>query len=101
MEPRSTRRGLQAAIDAAAHAGGGTVIVTSGIYRSGSIFVRSHVELRLEQGATILGSQSLADYPMMPTRVAGIEMSWPAALINVYGEHDAEDHRCGHHRRRR
>jgi len=83
-------KGLQAAIDAAAHAGGGTVIVTPGIYRSGSIFVRSHVALRLEQGATILGSQGLADYPMMPTRVAGIEMSWPAALINVYGEHDAE-----------
>ncbi|MFT4115015.1 glycoside hydrolase family 28 protein, partial [Silvibacterium sp.] len=28
--------------------------------------------------------------PMMPTRVAGIEMTWPAALINVYGQHDVE-----------
>ena len=28
--------------------------------------------------------QDLAAYPIMPTRVAGIEMDWPAALINVY-----------------
>ena len=28
--------------------------------------------------------QDLAAYPIMPTRVAGIEMKWPAALINVY-----------------
>jgi polygalacturonase len=82
-------RAIQAAIDAAAKAGGGTAVVTAGTYLSGSIFVRSHVVLAIEQGATILGSQHLADYPMMPTRVAGIEMSWPAALVNVYGERDA------------
>jgi len=80
---------LQAAIDAAAKAGGGTVLVTPGTYRSGSIFVRSNVTLRIQKGATIVGSQSLSDYPTMPTRVAGIEMRWPAALINIYGEHDA------------
>jgi polygalacturonase len=26
---------------------------------------------------------------MMPTRIAGIEMTWPAALVNVYDQHDA------------
>ena len=26
----------------------------------------------------------VAAYPMMQTRVAGLEMQWPAALINVY-----------------
>ena len=82
-------RAIQAAVDAAAKAGGGKVVVAPGTYLSGSIFVRSHVTLEIEQGATIIGSHSLADYPMMPTRVAGIEMSWPAALVNVYGEHDA------------
>jgi polygalacturonase len=81
-------RAIQAAIDAAAKNGGGTVVLTPGVYRSGSIFVKSGTNLRIEQGATLLGSQNIADYPMMPTRVAGIEMSWPAALVNVYGEHD-------------
>lgn len=82
-------KSLQAAIDAAARAGGGTVVVTPGTYLTGSIFVKSHVTLNIEQDATLLGSHSLADYPMMPTRVAGIEMTWPAALVNIYNEHDA------------
>lgn len=74
---------IQKAIDAAAKAGG-TVVVPAGTYRTGAIFVKSGVELRLEKGATLLGSREIADYPEMPTRVAGIEMRWPSALVNVY-----------------
>jgi polygalacturonase len=80
---------IQAALDAAAGAGGGTVILSPGTYLSGSIFVKSRTALEIRQGATILGSHRLDDYPAMPTRIAGIEMSWPAALINIYGQHDA------------
>ncbi|HEY2014141.1 MAG TPA: glycosyl hydrolase family 28 protein [Bryobacteraceae bacterium] len=83
-------KAIQAAIDAAAAAGAGTVVVTPGTYRSGSIFVKSHTTLAIEPGATIVGSGDLTDYPMMPTRVAGIEMSWPAALVNVYAQSDAK-----------
>jgi len=79
---------LQRAIDAAARVHG-TVIVPPGTYLSGSIFVESGVTLNVEAGATILGSQHISDYPMMPTRIAGIEMTWPAALVNVYQQHDA------------
>lgn len=74
---------IQKAMDAAAKAGG-TVVVPAGTYRTGAIFVKSGVELRLEKGATLLGSREIADYPEMPTRVAGIEMRWPSALVNVY-----------------
>jgi polygalacturonase len=81
---------IQSAIDAASRAGGGTVVLTPGTYLSGSIFVKSHTTLDVEEGAKIVGSQSLADYPMMPTRVAGIEMTWPAALVNVYEQSDAK-----------
>jgi polygalacturonase len=81
-------RAIQSAIDAAAQSGGGTVRVTAGTYLSGSIFVKSHTILEIESGATILGSPKLADYPMMATRVAGIDMDWPAALVNVYEQHD-------------
>jgi polygalacturonase len=73
---------LQKAIDAAAKAGG-TVSMKPGIYLTGSIFLKSGVTLDLPKGATLIGSQKLADYPMLPTRIAGIEMTWPAALINV------------------
>ena len=78
---------IQRAIDAAS-VHGGTVIVPPGTYLSGAIFVKSGVTLEIQSGATILGSQSIADYPMMPTRIAGIEMSWPAALVNVYDQRD-------------
>jgi polygalacturonase len=79
---------IQRAIDAAAKAGG-TVVFPAGTYLTGSIFVKSGVTLKLDKGVTLRGSQRIEDYPMLPTRIAGIEMTWPAALVNVYREHDA------------
>ena len=52
------------------------------------MFLKSGVNLRIDEGATLIGSQNLADYPLLETRVAGVEMKWPAALINVYEQHD-------------
>ncbi len=76
-------KAIQAAIDACTAQGGGVVIFEPGGYLTGSIFVKAGVTLRLDKDVTILGSQDLADYPEIDTRVAGIEMRWPAALINV------------------
>ena len=53
---------LQAAIDAAAEAGGGVVRVPAGTYRCGSIFLKSNVTLDLAEGATIAASHDSADY---------------------------------------
>lgn len=74
---------IQAAIDAAAKTGA-TVALKPGVYRTGALFLKSGVTLRLDKGVVLLGSQDLADYPELPTRVAGIELTWPTALINVY-----------------
>ncbi|TFW34928.1 glycoside hydrolase family 28 protein [Massilia horti] len=79
---------IQKAIDAAAKKGG-TVVFPAGTYLTGSIFVKSGVTLKLDKGVTLLGSQDIKDYPMMPTRIAGIEMTWPAALVNVYKQKKA------------
>ncbi|MHB1023286.1 MAG: glycoside hydrolase family 28 protein [Acidobacteriaceae bacterium] len=79
---------IQKAIDAASAAGGGTVVFRPGIYLTGSIFLKSHTNLRVDEGVTLLGVQNLSGYPIMPTRVAGIEMKWPAALVNVYEQSD-------------
>jgi polygalacturonase len=54
---------IQQAIDACAQAGGGTVHFSGGNYLSGTLFMRSHVTLHLEAGATLLGSKELKDYP--------------------------------------
>ncbi|KQW51757.1 MULTISPECIES: glycoside hydrolase family 28 protein [unclassified Roseateles] len=80
-------RALQAAIDSAALQGA-ELRLGPGVYLTGSLFLKSGMSLRLDRGATLLGSRDLADYPLLPTRVAGIEMRWPAALVNIYGEHD-------------
>ena len=53
---------IQSAIDAANQAGGGAVILPPGVFLSGSLLMKSHVELRIEAGATLLGSASRSDY---------------------------------------
>ncbi len=74
---------IQGTIDAAAKTGG-TVVLKPGVYLSGALFLKSGTHLRLDEGVVVRGVENLAGYPIMPTRVAGIEMKWPAALINVY-----------------
>jgi polygalacturonase len=74
---------IQKAIDTAAKSAG-TVVLKPGVYLSGSLFLKSGTTLRVDEGVTIRGVQDLSGYPMMQTRVAGIEMKWPAALINVF-----------------
>lgn len=82
-------KAIQSAIDACAAAGGGVVVFTPGSYVTGSLFVKSNVQLQIDKGVEILGSQDFADYPEIDTRIAGIEMKWPAALINVIGQNKA------------
>jgi hypothetical protein len=61
-------RAIQAAIDACAAAGGGTVLVPEGTYLTGTIVLNSYVTLHLAPKATLLGSKNLDDYPPMEGR---------------------------------
>lgn len=54
---------LQQQIDACAAAGGGQVRVPAGTYLTGTLYLRSDVELWLDKGAVLLGSGEIADYP--------------------------------------
>jgi polygalacturonase len=79
---------LQRAIDVCARDGGGRVVVSPGRYLTGSLFVKSNVDLHVAAGAELIGSTDVADYPIVWGRMAGIEMDWPAALINVRNQHN-------------
>ena len=47
---------IQAAVDAASAAGGGTVEFAAGVYLSGSVWLRDNVDFHLGAGATLKGS---------------------------------------------
>jgi len=64
---RVDTRPIQAAIDASASAGGGTVFFPAGQYLTGAIKLQSHVNVYLDSGAVILGSKDPADYPVYPS----------------------------------
>ena len=76
---------IQAAIDAAAAKGGGTVVIPAGIFRSGAIFLKPGVGLHLAAGAVLLGSASIEDYPKQLTRIEGHFEPWRMALVNAQG----------------
>lgn len=82
-------KAIQKAIDACAAKGGGIVCFNPGSYVTGAIFIKSNVHLLIERGVEILGSTSFDDYPEMDTRIAGIEMKWPAALFNIIDQTNA------------
>lgn len=76
-------KAIQKAIDACVSSGGGIVTFEKGKYLSGSLYLKEGVNFEIPKGALLLGSTNIEDYPEIDTRVAGIEMRWPSALINV------------------
>ena len=84
-----TTEAIQKAIDACSKKGGGKVVFAPGQYLTGSLFIKEDVFLQIDKGVELLGSQDLKDYPDIDTRVAGIEMKWPAALINIIKQENA------------
>lgn len=62
------------------------VVLEKGTYLTGSLFLKSNMEFRMEEGAVLLGTTDESQYPVLPTRVAGIEMEWPGAILNINGQ---------------
>ena len=66
---------LQRAVEACSTGDGGTVVLARGTFLSGTIVLRSHVTLRIEAGATLLGSRDDADYPAQAPPVRNTELA--------------------------
>lgn len=73
---------LQEAIDTTPM--GGTLRIPAGTYLTGSLFLHSNMTLELTPDTVLLGVVDESAYPMVPSRVAGVEMIWPAGLLNVH-----------------
>lgn len=78
---------IQAALDAAGKAGHAIVTFAPGTYLTGAIFVKSGTDLHIPKGVTLRAVHGLKNYPLEETRIAGIDMRWPAAVINVYEQY--------------
>lgn len=95
---------INRAIASCAQQGGGTVVVPRGTFHTGSVYLRSHVTLRLERGAVLMGSQRLEDYSPLVTSAdlsryesgrgtvnynSATDPEWSKALIFAVGLRDA------------
>src|ERR1700733_9291561 len=58
-------KAIQAAIDACAAKGGGTVRLSKGVYLSAPIVLKDNITLNVAKGATLLGSPDHGDYREM------------------------------------
>ena len=74
---------IQRTIDACASAGGGRVVVPKGVYATGALFFRPGVNLHLDEGAVLLGSDDGADYPLCETRIEGETCRYYPAVVNA------------------
>jgi polygalacturonase len=74
-------QGIQRAIDACAHAGGGLVLVPPGRFLTGALTLRSNIHFFLSAGATLLASERPEDYPPVMGRWEGIERKTHASLL--------------------
>ncbi len=82
-------RAIQAAVDSAAATGGGQVWFPPGCFLSGTIVLKSHVSLNLEQGAVLLGSTDIINYPkLVPAFRSFTDNYVTQSLIYAEGQHD-------------
>lgn len=80
---------IQKAIDACTIDGGGTVMIPSGHFKTGSIFLKSNVTLYLENGATLFGSTDIKDYTPVETDYRSLRTNVPTIQL-IYA--DRADH---------
>lgn len=76
---------LQAVIDRAASNGGGVVVIPKGTFLSGSLFFKQGVNLYVEEGAKLKGSDRIRDFKLVKTRMEGQTLNYFAALVNADG----------------
>ncbi|WP_055095427.1 glycoside hydrolase family 28 protein [Flavobacterium aquidurense] len=76
---------IQKVIDKAAANGGGVIVVPKGVFLSGALFFKPKTALYVSEGGVLKGSDNIADFPIMPSRMEGQNLDYFPALVNAYG----------------
>ncbi|MBQ3745431.1 MAG: exopolygalacturonase [Prevotella sp.] len=74
---------IQAVIDRAANEGGGVVVIPDGTFLTGALFFKQGSHLHVK--GRLKGSERIADFPVMTTRIEGETCKYFAALVNADG----------------
>lgn len=80
---------INAAIDCCSRNGGGRVVIPSGKFKSGTVFLKDNVELYLSDGAYLYASGNYEDFPVQPKaayRSQKDEGGWAALIYAVEAE---------------
>lgn len=84
-DQRRTSAAIAAAIDAAHASGSGVVVVPPGVWPTGPVHLKSHVNLHVEGGAVLLFSGAPCDYlPPVPGSWEGLECLNYSPLVYAY-----------------
>ena len=76
---------IQKVIDLAASNGGGVIVIPRGTYLSGSLFFKQGTHLYVEEGGTLKGSDRIANFKILETRIEGQTCKYFSALVNADG----------------
>ena len=76
-------KAIQAVIDRAAQDGGGVIVVPTGTYQSGALFFKPKTHLYVSEGGKLKGSDRIANFPVVETRIEGETCKYFSAFINA------------------
>ena len=76
---------IQRAIDECSNSGGGRVVVPSGEYKTGSLILRSNVDLHIEEGAVVYGSTDINDYIPVTSSYVSLRTGIPTIQL-IYAD---------------
>lgn len=74
---------IQAVINRAAQDGGGVIVVPAGTYQSGALFFKPKTHLYVSEGGKLKGSDRIANFPVVETRIEGETCKYFSAFINA------------------
>ncbi len=75
---------LQSAIDLVSASGGGVVLVPKGTYLTGTLFMKSNVELNLQWGAVLMGSKDPRQYKRVNPTYSGVGSAYGQVLSLIF-----------------
>lgn len=76
------------AIDHLSEHGGGRLTVPTGLWYTGPILLKSHIELHLEDGATVLFSSQRSDYPLVDSYFEGVSSRRCMSPLSAFNAED-------------